>query len=342
MNKVALFRGLIVISLMVVASACGGAQTSLSTRGSPGGLDGQRRVEPQESAADVQRNVGAAMDVHTHVMSPELASLMVGPGTPPSTADDLINRLDEAHVRQAVVLSLAYLQVLPDDAAVQAENDYTAAEVRKYPDRLIGFCGVNPLRASALDEIDRCADDLGMRGIKIHLVGSAVDLKLPEHVAAVAAVFDRARDRDLPVLMHSGSPIGLPLDSDALANLGSVIATHPEVRLVLAHCTNDADRSEMEIWLEALDQGFFNNESLFVDTSSCLNFYKDAPKAQKELMVWRMRKWGIERVFFASDYLMVAPDATPAEALDIIRSYPFTQRELSTILTNDASTWLTG
>jgi predicted TIM-barrel fold metal-dependent hydrolase len=275
-------------------------------------------------------------------MSPELASLMVGPGTPPSTADDLIDRLDEAHVRQAVVLSLAYLQVLPDDAAVQAENDYAAAEVRKFPDRLIGFCGVNPLRASALDEIDRCADDLGMRGVKIHLPGSGVDLKLPEHVAAVSAVFDRARDRDLPVLMHSGAPLGLPLDSDALANLGSVIATHPEVRLVLAHCTNDADRSEMEIWLEALDQGFFNNENLFVDTSSCLNFYKDAPKAQKELMVWRMRKWGIERVFFASDYLMVAPDATPAEALDIIRSYPFTRRELSTILTNDASTWSTG
>ena len=105
---------------------------------------------------------------------------------------------------------------------------------------------------------------------------------------------------------------------------------------------NDADRSEMEIWLEALDQGLFNNENLFVDTSSCLNFYKDAPKAQKELMVWRIKKWGIERVFFASDYLKFAPDATPAEALDIIRSYPFTRTELSTILNNDASTWLTG
>ena len=330
MNKVALFRGLIVVSLMVVASACGDQQMSLSATGSPAGLAGQsRRVE-------------VAIDVHTHVMSPELAAVIAGPGTPPSTADDLINRLDEAHVGQAVVLSLAYIQVLPDDAAVQAENDYTAAEVGKYPDRLIGFCGVNPLRASAVDEIDRCADDLGMRGIKIHVPGSGVDLKLPEQVAAVSAVFDRARDRDLPVLMHSGSPLGLPLDSDAFANLGSVIGSHPEVRLVLAHCTNDADRSEMEIWLEGLDQGFFNNENLFVDTSSCLNFYKDAPKAQKELMVWRIKEWGIERVFFASDYLMVAPDATPAEALDIIRSYPFTRTELSTILTNDASTWLTG
>ena len=180
MNKVALSRGLIVVSLMVVASACGGQQTSLSTTGSSAGLDGQSRVEPQEAAGDLERGGGAAMDVHTHVMSPELASLLAGPGAPASTADDLIDRLDEAHVRQAVVLSLAYMQVLPDDAAIRAENDYTAAEVRKYPDRLIGFCGVNPLRASALDEIDRCADDLGMRGIKIHLPSSGVDLKLPD------------------------------------------------------------------------------------------------------------------------------------------------------------------
>jgi predicted TIM-barrel fold metal-dependent hydrolase len=342
MNEVAPLRRLIVVSLMVVISACGSQQTSLSTTGSSSRLDGQGRVEPEESARHLRRRAGAAMDVHTHVMSSELAAILAGPGAPASTADDLIDRLDAAHVRQAVVLSLAYFSALPDDAAVRAENDYTAAEVRKYPDRLIGFCGVNPLRASALDEIDRCVDDLGMRGIKLHLPASGVDLKLQAHVAAVSAVFDRAGERDLPVLMHSGFPPGLPLDSDALANLGSVIATHPEVRLVLAHCTNDSDRDEMEIWLAGLDQGVFNNESLFVDTSSCLNFYKDAPKAQKELMVWRLRKWGIERVFFASDYLMVAPDATPAEALEIIRSYPFTRTELSTILNNDASTWLTG
>ncbi len=50
MIKVALFRGLIVVSLMVVASACGDQQMSLSTTGSPAGLAGQSRVESQESA----------------------------------------------------------------------------------------------------------------------------------------------------------------------------------------------------------------------------------------------------------------------------------------------------
>jgi hypothetical protein len=32
-----------------------------------------------------------------------------------------------------------------------AENDWTSAQVAKYPHRLIGFCSVNPLRPYAVD-----------------------------------------------------------------------------------------------------------------------------------------------------------------------------------------------
>ena len=57
---------------------------------------------------------------------------------PASTADDLIARLDEANVVKAVVLSLAF-QNLPDNFNMAPENDFVAAEVGMYPDRLIGF-----------------------------------------------------------------------------------------------------------------------------------------------------------------------------------------------------------
>jgi len=182
-----------------------------------------------------------------------------------------------------------------------------------------------------------------MVGVKLHLPGSGVDLKQPDHIAALSAVFDKIQERDAPVLMHSGAPLGLPLDSDALANMAIIVATHPDVRLAFAHCTNDADRDETEIWLAGLaEPGLFVEENLFVDISSCLNFCNDAPHSKKELMVWCLRKWGLERVLLASDYLLLFPHATPAEALEIISSYPFTQEEIDTILDNDASAWLFG
>ena len=365
-SKLRMILGITIIFVLVAAIACAGDQGSAGPQGPQGdqgaqGSAGSQGLQGDQGAAGAQGQAGlqgpqgqgiaapaplvatgAAIDVHTHVMSQPLTDGVFGGGMPASTADDLIARLDEANVQQAVVLAMGYWG-LPDDSNMAPENDFAAAEVGKYPDRLIGFCGINPLYESAVGEIDRCLDLPGMVGVKLHLPGSGVDLKQPDHVAALSAVFAKMQERDAPVLMHSGAALGLPLDSDDLATLVIIIATHPDVRLVLAHCTNDADRDEMEIWLAGLaEPGLFVEENLFVDMASCLKFYEDAPLSKKELMVWRLRKWGLERVLFASDYLPVFPDATPAESLETISSYPFTQTEIDLILSNDASAWLFG
>lgn len=272
-------------------------------------------------------------------MSPELTEGLAGPGVPASTADDLVERLDEANVDRAVVLSLAYFTELPNEAAVQAENDFTAAEVARYPDRLIGFCGINALRPTDLAEIDRCIDELGMTGVKLHLESNDVDMNLPEHVAAVSAVFDKLEERGVPVLMHPPAESGTGKATFALAG---IIAEHPEVPLTMAHCGHAIDRDQIEVWIAGMAQGLFNVDNMYVDTSACLDFYQDAPAAQKELMVWRLRTWGLDRVLYGSDYLMIEPQATPAEALETLASYPFTQDEIDTILNNDGSAWLNG
>jgi hypothetical protein len=48
---------------------------------------------------------------------------------------------------------------------------------RRRCDRLRGFCGVNPLRDYALDELARCAEQPGLRhvahGLKLHFGNSA-------------------------------------------------------------------------------------------------------------------------------------------------------------------------
>lgn len=284
---------------------------------------------------------GAAIDVHVHLVSAELAALLGAQGA--ATADDLIARMDEAHVRRAVVLSAAYMSVLADDAAMRAENDFAAAEVARYPDRLIGFCGINPLRGSALPEVDRCVDQLGMRGLKLHLVGSQVDVTNAEHLAALARVFDRAGQLGLPILIHIANPIGLPLDSDGLTNLGTIIATHPDVRVGFAHCFSLLDNQQLDLLTAGIRQRLLRGDSLFLDLSACLSGFQDAPPSERALMVWRLRKFGLERVFFGSDYIRIDPNAdTPEAALKALAAYPFTQQEIDMILSNDAAAWLEG
>ena len=52
--------------------------------------------------------------------------------------------------------------------------------------------------------------------------------------------------------------------------------------------------------------------------------------------MWRLKTWGLERVLFGSDYRMVAPVETPQEAVETLTKYPFTQKEIDIILSNDA------
>jgi predicted TIM-barrel fold metal-dependent hydrolase len=260
---------------------------------------------------------------------------------PSPGGEDLVARLDEANVRRAIILSAAYFGApvgLTDDSNVAPENDFVAAEVAKYPDRLIGFCGINPTLDSAIAEIDRCLDLPGMVGIKLHLEGSGVDMTNESHVAGLEAVLARIEEVDAPVLIHVADPNGLPLDNAGFANLAGVLSAHPAVRVAHAHCAGNTDDDTIEMWLRIGGSGY-DPQTSYVDVSACLSYFSDAPLAQRELMVWRLRKWGIDHVLFGSDYFAFFGD-TPLQALETLTKYPFTQQELDTILANDGADWL--
>ena len=142
-----------------------------------------------QAAEQERRNTTAPVpraDHHQHLFSAELAALMTT--TPPvaavkpRTAADLIEQLDAAGIKRAVVLSTAYVFEQPSRKAEHAaeklrrDNDWTSKQVAQFPDRLIGFCGLNPLKDYALDELARCAADPNLRrGLKLHFGNSVID-----------------------------------------------------------------------------------------------------------------------------------------------------------------------
>jgi predicted TIM-barrel fold metal-dependent hydrolase len=177
-----------------------------------------------------------------------------------------------------------------------------------------------------------------MVGVKLHLEGSAVNLTDPAQAAALAAVFDRIAEHDAPVLMHVADEYGGPLDSARFAALAQVLTSHPTVRVAHAHCAGHVDNRTIEIWLRVRGSGY-NPDTSWVDISACLAFYADAPLSEREMIVWRLRKWGVHHVLFGSDYFAYVGE-TPQQTLDILARFPFTQDELDTILDNDGAGWL--
>ena len=115
--------------------------------------------------------------------------------------------LDAAGVRQALLLSLAYQYGNPNNppvqdeyARVKEENDWTAQQVSEYPDRLRGFCGVDPLKSYAIAEIGRCAKDVYVHyGLKLHFGNSDVNIDDPRDVAQLRRVFRAADEHGMAI-----------------------------------------------------------------------------------------------------------------------------------------------
>ncbi len=312
-----------------------GPQGPEGTRGATGPAG---PVAEGTAGEDGPTALGAAINTMTHPMSQAMTDRLSGGGVPFSGADELIALLDQANVEKAVLQSLGFFaNAAPDDAAVSAEADFVAAEVAKYPDRLMGFCGINPLYAGALTEIDRCLDLDGMVGIKLNPPFSKMDLANEDHAGALSAVFDKAQELGVPVQLHTQTPMDPPLDPTAFANLAAIITDHPDVRVSHSHCGGAVDEHTSQLWLTGMRP---NPESAFVDLSLCLQEFEDAPLSKRELIVWRLRKWGVERLLWSSDYLKLVELPKPGEALETLSKYPFTQEEMELLTSNDASAWL--
>ena len=283
----------------------------------------------------------AIIDAMVHPMSPALAARVTGDPGLASGAEDVLARLDEANVEKAVMQAFGFASAFAaDDEAVKVENDFVADEVAK-SDRLIGFCGINPLLPGALAEIDRCLAKDGMAGIKLNAPFSGMDLTDPNHVDALSAAFDKAQEHAAPVQLHLRSPRDAPLDEIAFANAAAILASHPDVRVSHSHCGGVVDEHKSDQWLQSMRP---NPDSAFLDLSICLKHFEDAPFSKRELIVWRLRQWGVERLLFSSDYVrpFVPRQQTPKAALETLSKYPFTQGEIDLIVGNDASAWLEG
>jgi predicted TIM-barrel fold metal-dependent hydrolase len=291
------------------------------------------------------------VDHHQHLLSPALAKQWKEPE--PLDAELLIKRLDKAGISRAVVLSLGYWWGNPaysprpadEYAVVRAENDWTAEQVAKYPDRLIAFCGVNPLRDYALAEIDRCAADPRLRnGLKMHFGNSRVNLENAEHVAQLRRVFAGANKHRMPIVAHvwtGDDKILSPFQGrDARVFINEVLPMAPDVTVQIAHLggsgpmLDPGTKEAMVVLAEAASRGDAAMKNVYFDVTT--NIHPESPAEDVEFMTARMRQIGIKRLFYGSD-AATKGNAMPAEYWRALRKKSgLTTSELDTIASNVA------
>jgi predicted TIM-barrel fold metal-dependent hydrolase len=282
------------------------------------------------------------VDHHQHLFSPALAALIKGT---PISAADLVQHLDEAGIKRAVVLSTAYSfsnpsrKVQNDAEFVRADNDWTAEQVAKYPDRLIGFCGLNPLKEYALGELARCAKNPNLsRGLKLHFGNSFVEYHNPQHLEQVKRVFSAANGYGMAIVVHMRANTSQPMGrAEALVFLNELLPAAPDVTVQIAHLggAGGVERTIFDevlgVFVDAIAKGDPRTKNLWFDVTSVA---VDLTPANAAGIVGRIRQLGVQRILFGSD--APAPNNVPRLTWAAFRKLPLTDAEFRTIENNVA------
>lgn len=147
----------------------------------------------------------------------------------PLQIEEVIADMDAFGIEKSVLLPLD-LRTTGDG---YVPNDHIAALARKYPDRLIGFCCVDPhMGDEAIRELERSIKVLGLKGLG-EMDGTKQDF-IPSD-PKYFPLFDRCQELDIPIVFHTGNSPGYPIDQANPAYIDRIAYNFPKLRLCLAH-----------------------------------------------------------------------------------------------------------
>ena len=296
----------------------------------------------------VQSTETPVVDYHQHLFSPAAAALVTGkPDSPGISARNLVELLDSAGIRRALVLSMAYTWGKASRAPVEneyehvkAENDWTAQQVAQYPDRLRAFCSFNPLKPYALEELARCSKDPQLHyGLKLHFGNSDVDLDNPNDVAQVKKVFKAANGYRMPIVVHLRTSIDNKRKfgaDQARMFLNELLAAASDVPVQIGHLAgaggfDAAADSALSVFTDAIARHDSRVKNLWFDTAVVVRPNMSADELQH--IATRIRQIGVTRVLYGSD-TPATPLTYPKAGWAAFQRLPLTNAEFRAIANN--------
>jgi predicted TIM-barrel fold metal-dependent hydrolase len=287
-------------------------------------------------------------DNHQHVFSPAMAEFQK---IKMITAQDVIALMDAAGIKRAVLLSTAYSYGRPgrepqnEYAKVKEENDWVGAQAALFPKRLRAFCGFNPLKDYALEELARCAKDPNLRyGIKLHFGNSDVQMENPEHFEKLKKVFQAANKERMAIVIHMRASISKnrPYGAEQARRFLELLAFAPDILVQVAHLAGTGpgfddppSHSVLEVLADAVAKNDPRTRNLWFDVTTVA-----VPQNSAEisaLLVKRIRQIGVKRILYGSDAAVGSnPNLLPREAWEAFCRLELTKKEIKTIAGNVA------
>jgi uncharacterized protein len=245
------------------------------------------------------------VDVHTHVWErpAHIAESFIRDAQIAAGNSNLQIAVDlDAHwaamepVDRAIVLGFRARHV-----GVLVPNEYVAAYVNQHPEKLIGFCSVDPHDADALEQLEYSVRTLGLRGLKV----GPIYQNIHPSDQRFLAMMKMAEALGVPVLIHQGTTfcenVSLELANPML--LQPLALQFPRLRMVIAHLGHP--------WIAETLVLIRKHRHLYSDISAL--YYR--PWQFYNALIMAMEYGVLDRLLFGTDY----PFTTPASTMDALR-----------------------
>jgi predicted TIM-barrel fold metal-dependent hydrolase len=167
-------------------------------------------------------------------------------------------------------------------------NRYVAEYVSKYPQKLIGFAGIDPTERGAAEEVAIAKNDLHLRGITL----SPANQDFHPGDTRAMAVYEAAEKLEMPIVVH---PSGQFTEESKLEYgrpylLDEVARTFPKLRLIIAQLGQP--------WLDETICLLGKHPHVFADVSGLLA----RPWAAYNALVNCYQAGVIDKLLFGSDF----------------------------------------
>jgi len=176
-----------------------------------------------------------------------------------STTDEFVKLLDKMGVEKAVIFNLD--EETPSGIA-GLPNDYYAEIVKNYPDKFIGFAGIDPLKQmKAVREIRR-SYDLGLRGVAVR----PFMFGIPPHHAKMYPIYSTCVELDIPIWFHLSINYSTNnMEVERPIYLDIVAQNFPELKIIAGHGGWP--------WVNELVAVAWRNPNIYIDIASYLPKY---------------------------------------------------------------------
>jgi predicted TIM-barrel fold metal-dependent hydrolase len=203
-------------------------------------------------------------------------------------------------VDRAVVLGFRARHV-----GVLVPNEYVAEYVSRHPERLIGFCSVDPQDPDAVEQLDDAVQRLKLQGLKM----GPIYQNVAPGDSRFRRIMKRAEELRIPMLIHQGTTFCENVDL-GIANpvqLQPLAIEFPNLRIVIAHMGHP--------WINETLVLIRKHPNLYSDISAL--YYR--PWQFYNALVAAMEYGVLDRLVLGSDYPFTTPESTMAALRQVNR-----------------------